>query len=79
MITIELIDEAWAEFDKYKETAEQHEFPMLLMMDLKLKPLYDDLHANWHVGHALTFMKFMAVLSDKLGFKCPYFEMEAEE
>lgn len=78
MITIELIDEAWAEFDKYKERAEQHEFITLIMIDAQFKPLYDDLHENWHVGHAFTFMKAMKRLSEKIGFKCPDFEMEAE-
>lgn len=76
MITIELVEEAWANFDKYKETAEQHEFPTLLLIDSRFVPLYNDLHANWDDHHALVFMRGMELLSKRLGFKCPAFEKE---
>ena len=29
MITIEVVDEAWSNLDKLKETAEQHDFPQI--------------------------------------------------
>lgn len=74
MITIEMIDEVWANFDKFKETAEQHDFPMILMIDMKSKPLYEDLHANWDEHHAFIFMKWMQDVANLFGFKCPEFE-----
>lgn len=76
MITIELVEKAWANFDKYKETAEQHEFPKLLMFDMRFKPLYDDLHVNWDEHHALVFMRGMEMLAKHFGFACPAFEKE---
>ena len=36
-ITIDDCKELYNEFDRYAENAEQHEFPMLLMVDLKLQ------------------------------------------
>lgn len=73
MLTIEKIDEAWANFDKFKETAEQHDFPTILMLDLRLKPYYDDLHKNWNEHHAEMFMRAMQKIGKHLGFKCPEF------
>ena len=71
MLTLEYIDKAWASYEKFKETAEQHDFPYILMWDLKLIPLYEDLHKNWDEHHAEIFMKGMAIISGQFGFKLP--------
>ena len=71
MITVEKVEEAWANYERYKETAEQHEFPKLLMLDLKLKPFYDDLHKHWNEDHAKMFMDSMRRIGMHLGFGCP--------
>lgn len=74
MVTIDIVNQAWANFEKCTETAEQHEFVRLAMIQFKMEPLLNDLRKNWHVGHAHTFMKAMKIISQKLGFKCPEFE-----
>lgn len=74
--TIEQVEEAWANFKKFTETAEQHDFPMLAMIQFKFEPLYDDLHKNWDEHHAEIFMKWMAEFGKRLGFKVPGFEKE---
>lgn len=73
MITIEVVDEAWSNLDRFKETAEQHDFPKLLSIDALLEPLYEDLHKNWNEHHAGIFMMWMLEFSKQLGFKCPEF------
>ena len=70
MITIEKIEEAWSNYERYKETAEQHEFPTLLMLDMKVKPYYDDLHKNWDENHAKMFMALMQKIGKHFGFEC---------
>lgn len=73
-ITIEMVDEVWGNFDKYKETAEQHEFIMIALLDLRLQAMYNDLHTNWSEAHALIFMRLMKNVSERFGFECPAFE-----
>lgn len=73
MLTIETVEKAWANFDKFKETAEQHDFPRILMIDLRFKPFYDDLHKNWDEHHAEVFMNGMKQVSEIFGFECPEF------
>ena len=73
MITIEVVDEAWSNLNRFKETAEQHDFPKLLSIDTLLEPLYEDLHKNWDEHHAEIFMMWMFEFSKQLGFKCPEF------
>lgn len=70
-VTIEQVDEAWGNFLKYTETAEQHEFVGLAMVQTKFEPLYKDLHANWDEHHAEVFMAWMRKIGEKLGFKVP--------
>ena len=71
MLTIEKIDEVWANYAEFKEQAEQHDFPRLLMFDLRLIPLYEDLHKNWDEHHAEIFMKGMKKVSEYFGFPYP--------
>ena len=59
----------WQLFDKYKETAEQHEFVRLLMLDTKLVPAWNDLQKNPHEGHAEIFVRVMKQVLDSLGVK----------
>ena len=69
--TIEHVDEAWNNFKKYTETAEQHEFVKLAMVQFKFEPYYIDLHENWDEHHAALFMKAMAEFGKHFGFKVP--------
>lgn len=59
----------WQLFDKYKETAEQHEFIRLLMLDSKLVPAWNDLQANFDEHHAEIFVRIMKRVLDSLGVK----------
>ena len=43
-ITVQDCDELFAQFMKYTETAEQHEFPKLLMIHTKLQKTMGDIH-----------------------------------
>lgn len=58
-MTIEYIDSLWNKFSEYKERAEQHEFVAIAMLDMKLVPLYNDLHNNWDEHHAEIFARYM--------------------
>jgi mannosyltransferase OCH1-like enzyme len=69
--TIEHVEEAWNNFLKYTETAEQHEFPQLIMIHVKGEPLFKDLHDNWDENHAELFMRFMRMMGERFGFKVP--------
>ena len=68
MITIDDVKKAWANYEAYKDRAEQHEFTMLLMLDMKLVPLYNDLIKNWDESHAEIFMNFLKNVGEKFGF-----------
>lgn len=62
------VDGAWQKFMRYTETAEQHEFPLLAIIQLKIEPLYKDLLENWDDHHAEVFMKGMKLMVfDRLG------------
>ena len=52
-----LIEELWGKWGKYKETAEQYEFPLLATYDLLLVPAYEDLMKNWNDEHADIFIR----------------------
>ena len=59
----------WDLLDKYKETAEQHEFVYLLMLDSQLVPAWNDLQKNPDEGHAEIFVRVMKRVLDSLGVK----------
>ena len=44
-ITVQDCDELYAKFKKYTETAEQHEFTVLLAINIKLDKTMKDIHA----------------------------------
>lgn len=69
--TIEQVDEAWGNFMKFTETAEQHDFPALAAFQFKFEPLYKDLHERWDEHHAEIFMKWMQKIGEYFGFKVP--------
>ena len=73
MITIDMVKEVWSNYEKFTETAEQHDFPLLLTVQIKFQPLYKDLLENWDEDHALIFMKWMQEIAKHFGFKCPEF------
>ena len=67
-ITWEVCEKAWQAFDKYKETAEQHEFVTIMLWDAKIVPLYEDLKKNWDSKHGQIFMKGMRLVGEQFGF-----------
>lgn len=70
-ITLETIEQAWKNYEQYKEHAEQHEFPDLLVTDFKFTPLYNDLKENWDEHHAEVFLKAFATVGKHFGFEVP--------
>lgn len=52
-------EKCWAAFERYKETAEQHEFAKLFVADLKIVPAYKDLKSYPDEGHAELFVRAM--------------------
>lgn len=63
------IERMWNAFNKYKETAEQHEFMRLFVLDAKLTPAYNDLKKNFTDEHAAIFKRVMQQVFDALGIK----------
>ena len=57
----------WDVFSKYKETAEQHEFPTLLLLDLYLTPRYKLLINNFDEEKGVKFIKGMEIVFKELG------------
>ena len=70
-VTLEHVENAWGSFKKYTETAEQHEFVGLALVQMKFEPLYNDLHENWDEHHAGVFLKWMRKIGEHYGFKVP--------
>lgn len=66
---MEEIKRMWDAYEKYKETAEQHEFIRLFMMDARLVPAYNDLQKNYTEEHAEIFKRVMRKVLDSLGIK----------
>ena len=65
-VTIEDVDKSWEKFEKIKETAEQHAFPLIFIWDMKMTPLYNDLHINWDEHHAEVFLRGMHKMFEAL-------------
>lgn len=65
----EQVDKIWATFENYKKTAEQHEFPTLLTIDIMFGPAYKDLQKNWSDEHADLFMKGMNMIFERFKIK----------
>ena len=61
------INRLWGAYDKYKETAEQHEFVHLLILDSLLIPKYKDLKDNYTEEHAEIFKRAMRMVLASLG------------
>lgn len=59
MVTMSDVNEVWDKWGEYKVAAEQHMFPLIMVHDLKLEPLYQDLQKNWNESHAERFIKAM--------------------
>ena len=51
------VEEVWEKYNTYKKTAEQHEFPLLFLYDMKIEPAYKDLQKNWSDEHAEIFVR----------------------
>lgn len=65
----ERVEYLWKKFDEYKETAEQHEFVKLFMLDAKIVPAYNDLQENYTEEHAEIFIRVMTKVLGSLGVK----------
>lgn len=63
------IDRLWNLYEKYKETAEQHEFPLLFHYDLLLMPGYHDLKTNPSKEHEAVFKRALEHVLKNLGIK----------
>jgi hypothetical protein len=63
----EKVEEAWKKYNDYKETAEQHMFPKLVIFDRMLEPAYKDLQEKWSDVHAQIFLNGMNIVFKKLG------------
>lgn len=63
----EQVKDLYNRFKKYTETAEQHEFATLLIMDLKISAAYKDLMKNWDEKHADAFIRGVGNIVNRLG------------
>ena len=50
----------WKALEEYKEVAEQHEFPKLLVADMRILPAWKDLKERPDKTHARIFIRVMA-------------------
>lgn len=55
----QFVEELWNKYEQFKETAEQYQFPLLVLYDSKLMPAYRDLQENWNEEHADIFIRGM--------------------
>lgn len=53
------INRLWQLYNDYKETAEQHEFVRLFLLDTRLIPAYNDLTAHYSEEHAEIFERVL--------------------
>lgn len=65
----ERISKIWERYEKYKDTAEQADFPILFLFDTCVVPEHDDLLENFSVEHAEIFIKNMEYIFKMLGIK----------
>lgn len=67
-VTLEYCNDLMKKYEKFKETAEPHMFPLLLLYDTKLKPAHKDLNAHWDKEHGAIFIRSMEnIVFPKLG------------
>ena len=59
------IERLWALYEQYKETAEQYEFPMLLLYDMTLIPQYNQLRENYDEEKAKLLIKNLKFVLNK--------------
>ena len=59
----------WNIYSEYKETAEQHEFPTLLLLDSYLTPRYKSLINNFDEEKGVKFIKGMEIIFKKFGIE----------
>lgn len=69
-VTLEQCNELMKKYEDYKKTAEQHMFPLLLILDSKLVSAHRDLNKNWSQEHGEIFVRGMKnTVFPKLGIK----------
>ena len=59
----------WNVFSEYKKSAEQHEFPTLLLLDLYITPRYKSLINNFDEEKGVNFIEVMEVIFEELGIE----------
>lgn len=64
---MEEVNKYWDAYNSFKETAEQHDFIRLLMLDSQLIPAYNDLKENYCEEHAEIFIRGMKKVLASLG------------
>lgn len=67
-MTIEKIEQLWADFKRNADLAEQYQFPKIMYWQLNLEPLYKDLQINWNEDHANIFVRLMNVAYKSIGW-----------
>lgn len=56
------VEELYQKWQSYKERAEQHEFPIILMRNVIIERGYKDLQVNWNEEHAQAFIRGVSKL-----------------
>lgn len=60
-------ERCWKALEDYKEVAEQHEFPKLLIADMRIVPAWKDLNERPDKEHARIFIRGMIKFLKGLG------------
>ena len=66
-VTKEDVESLWEKFDEIKDTAEQHDFPLIYTIDIRYTPLYNDLTNNWDDYHAKLFVYGLSRMLEPFG------------
>ena len=68
-ITIEEIKTCMQKWEKYKETAEQHAFVDIYVLDRWITIMYEDICQRWDDEHAKILMKYFDAAFKKFGIE----------
>ena len=59
----------WNIFSEYKKSAEQHEFPTLLLLDLYITPRYKSLINNFNEENGVKYIEIMEIIFKEFGIE----------
>lgn len=63
------VNKLWSAYERYKHTAEQHEFAKIIALDLWLVPAYNDLQKNYTKEHKDIFVRNMIKVLNHFGIR----------